>query len=109
MRDGHGNVVPGIVFHVLFSDARREIVRQFQAVQSRDGAVVLKVVRGRDFAEDAFSSVAGRFSEYLRGLPFKVEFHESIGPHQGSGKHQTIIVERDDALQHACSPLRNND
>lgn len=109
MRDGQGNVVPGIVFHVLFSDARREIVRQFQAVQSRDGAVVLKVVRGRDFAEDAFSSVAGRFSEYLRGLPFTVEFHESIGPHQGSGKHQTIIVERDDALHHACTPLSNND
>lgn len=94
MRDGQGNVVPGIVFHVLFSDARREIVRQFQAVQRSDGAVVLKVVRGRDFAEDAFSSVAGRFSEYLRGLPFTVEFHESIGPHAGSGKHQTIIVER---------------
>jgi phenylacetate-CoA ligase len=111
MRDGHGNVVPGIVFHVLFSDARREIVRQFQAVQSRDGAVVLKVVRGRDFAEEAFSSVTGRFSEYLRGLPFKVEFHDSIGPHQGSGKHQTIVVEREDALHHACTPTapRNND
>jgi phenylacetate-CoA ligase len=100
MRDGHGNVVPGIVFHVLFSDARREIVKQFQAVQRRDGAVVLKVVRGRDFAEDAFSSVAGRFSEYLRGLPFTVEFHDSIGPHQGSGKHQTIVVERGDEPVH---------
>ena len=94
MRDGAGNAVPGIVFHVLFSDARQEIVRQFQAVQSENGAVVLKVVRGRDFAEDAFHRVTGRFSEYLRGLPFTVEFHEQIAPHERSGKHQTIIVER---------------
>jgi len=94
MVDSQGNAVPGIVFHVLFSDARREIVRQFQAVQARNGAVVLKVVRGRDFAEDAFLSVTTRFSEYLRGLPFTVEFHEAIAPHPKSGKHQTIIVER---------------
>jgi hypothetical protein len=56
--------------------------------------VVLKVVRGRDFTEDAFQIIAGRFSEYLRGLPFSIEFHEFIAPHQGTGKLQTIIVER---------------
>jgi len=94
MVDAAGNAVPGIVFHVLFSDARQEIVRQFQAVQNAKGEVVLKVVRGRDFAEDAFDRVTGRFSEYLRGLPFTVEFHENIQPHERSGKHQTIIVER---------------
>jgi phenylacetate-CoA ligase len=94
MVDGAGNAVPGIVFHVLFSDARREIVRQFQAVQNAKGEVVLKVVRGRDFADDAFHQVTDRFSEYLRGLPFTIEFHDAIAPHQRSGKHQTIIVER---------------
>jgi len=94
--------VPGIVFHVLFSDARQEVVRQFQAVQSPSGAVVLKVVRGRDFGEEAFNQVTGRFSEYLRGLPFTVEFHDAIAPHQRSGKHQTIIVER--ALVSADAP-----
>ncbi len=92
--DKAGNAVPGIVFHVLFSDARRELVRQFQAVQRRNGEVVLKIVRGRDFADDAFQSVTTRFSEYLRGLPFTVEFHEAIAPHQGSGKLQTIVVEK---------------
>jgi phenylacetate-CoA ligase len=94
LRDGAGNALPGIVFHVLFSDARQELVRQFQAIQAENGEVVLKVVRGRDFAEDAFHRVTGRFSEYLRGLPFKVEFHDSIEPHLRSGKHQTIIVQR---------------
>jgi phenylacetate-CoA ligase len=94
MIDAAGNAVPGIVFHVLFSDARQEIVRQFQAVQNAKGEVVLKVVRGRDYADEAFHQVTGRFSEYLRGLPFTVEFHDNIKPHERSGKHQTIIVER---------------
>jgi phenylacetate-CoA ligase len=94
MIDGDGNAVPGIVFHVLFSDARRELVRQFQAVQNVRGEVTLRVVRGRDFAEDAFEHVTGRFSHYLRGLPFTIEFHEAITPHERSGKLQTIIVER---------------
>ena len=94
MIDGAGNAVPGIVFHVLFSDARQEIVRQFQAVQNAKGEVVLKVVRGRDFADDAFHQVTNRFSEYLRGLPFTIEFHDAIAPHHRSGKHQTIVVER---------------
>ena len=94
MLDGDGNVVPGIVFHVLFSDARVELVKQFQAVQSESGTVVLKIVRGRDFAEDAFRAVQGRFSTYLRGLPFTVEFHDAIAPHTRSGKIQTVVVER---------------
>jgi len=93
MLDRDGNVVPGIVFHVLFSDARKDLVKQFQAVQNARGEVVLRVVRGRDFSEDAFQSVASRFASYLRGLPFTVEFHESILPHRRSGKIQTIIVE----------------
>ncbi len=92
--DGEGNAVPGIVFHVLFSDARRELVRQFQAVQNVRGEVTLRVVRGRDFAEEPFQHVTGRFSHYLRGLPFTIEFHDAITPHARSGKIQTIIVER---------------
>jgi phenylacetate-CoA ligase len=91
--DRDGNAVPGIVFHVLFSDARKEIVRQFQAVQSDGGAVVLKVVRGREFSEDAFAAIIQRFQGYLRGLPFTVEFHEAIAPHMTTGKFKTIVAE----------------
>lgn len=90
--DRDGNSLPGIVFHVLLSDARRELVRQFQAVQAEDGAVVLKVVRGREFSADAFETVVSRCTEYLRGLPFSVEFHDSIAPHFRSGKIQTIVA-----------------
>ena len=101
--DSEGNSVPGIVFHVLFSDARRELVRQFQAVQNVRGEVTLRIVRGRDFAQDDFDRVAGRFSYYLRGLPFRIEFRESIEPHHRSGKLQTIIVERNPPAA-ACAP-----
>jgi phenylacetate-CoA ligase len=94
LTDREGNDIPGIVFHVLFSDAREEIVRQFQAIQGEDGSVVLKVVRGREFREDAFRAMTQRFSEYLRGLPFSVEFHDAIVPHVRSGKIKTIIAQR---------------
>ncbi len=102
--DRDGNAVPGIVFHVLFSDARKEIVRQFQAVQSEGGAVVLKVVRGREFSEEAFAEITQRFSGYLRGLPFAVEFHEAIAPHVRSGKIKTIIVERSSRRESTTPP-----
>lgn len=89
-----GNSLPGIVFHVLLSDARRELIRQFQAVQAEDGHVVLKVVRGSEYSPDAFQIVVRRFTEYLGGLPFSVEFHDFIAPHLRSGKIQTIVVKK---------------
>jgi phenylacetate-CoA ligase len=93
LRDRQGNPVPGIVFHVLFSDVRRELVRQFQAVQRPTGEVVLRVVRGRDWSEDHFGAVVSRFGEYLGGLPLTVEFREGIAP-AANGKMRTVVVER---------------
>lgn len=91
--DREGNPIPGVVFHVLFSDARQEIIRQFQAVQRRSGAVLLRVVRGQDWSGDRFEGIARRLTEYLRGLPFEVEFCDSIPP-SPTGKMKTIVVER---------------
>ena len=90
--DARGNPIPGIVFHVLFSDARKEIIKQFQATQKVTGEVVLKVVRGQDWSSDGFAEIRNRFDEYLRGLPFTVEICESIGA-AANGKMKTIIVE----------------
>jgi phenylacetate-CoA ligase len=91
--DREGNPVPGIIFHVLFSDARKEIVQQFQAVQKPTGDVVLKIVRGQDWNAEGFEVISRRFGEYLRGLPFSVEVCERILP-AANGKMKTIIVER---------------
>ena len=94
--DRDGNPVPGIVFHVLFSDARQELVRQFQAVQKASGHVILRVVRGRDWSDERFGALAQRFGQYLRGVPFEVEFRDAIAP-SANGKMRTILVEPRDA------------
>jgi phenylacetate-CoA ligase len=93
LRDREGNAIPGILFHVLFADARRDLVRQFQAVQRASGEVVLRVVRGRDWSQERFDAVLKRFGEYLRGLPFTVEFRDGIPPWP-NGKMRTVVVER---------------
>ena len=90
--DRDGNPIPGVVFHVLFSDARQEIVRQFQAVQRVGGDVILRVVRGQDWSQERFDGVVRRLEHYLRGLPFQVEYCGSIGP-SPNGKMRTIVVE----------------
>jgi phenylacetate-CoA ligase len=91
--DKDGNPVPGIVFHVLFSDARKEVIKQFQAVQKPTGEVILRVVRGQDWSESEFDAIVSRFAGYLRGLPFSVELVDLIAP-SSTGKMKTIIVER---------------
>jgi phenylacetate-CoA ligase len=91
--DKEGNPVPGIVFHVLFSDARKEVIKQFQAVQKPTGHVVLKVVRGQDWSSDGFDVIQRRFGEYLRGLPFEVQMVDAIAPAK-NGKMKTIVVEQ---------------
>jgi phenylacetate-CoA ligase len=93
LTDREGNVVPGVVFHVLFSDVRLDLVRQFQAVQRPSGEVVLRIVRGRDWSPEGFAPVLTRFGEYLRGLPFTVEFPDGIAP-GANGKMRTVVVER---------------
>jgi phenylacetate-CoA ligase len=100
--DKEGTPVPGIVFHVLLSDARKEVLRQFQAVQRPDGQVVLKVVRGREWSPDAFDAIRARLGEYLRGLPLEIEFHEAIPP-SPNGKMRTIVVERRVAVPPAAA------
>ncbi len=92
LRDREGNAVPGILFHVLFADARRDLVRQFQAVQRASGEVVLRVVRGRDWSQERFDAVVTRFGEYLRGLPLTVEYRDGIAP-APNGKMRTVVVE----------------
>jgi phenylacetate-coenzyme A ligase PaaK-like adenylate-forming protein len=93
LRDGQGEPIPGIVFHVLLSDAREEIVRQFQAVQRARGDILLRVVRGQDWSQQRFDAVVRRIEKYLRGLPLEVEYWDAIAP-APNGKMRTIIAER---------------
>ncbi len=92
LRAGDGNTVPGLLVHVLFADGRRDLVRQFQVVQHADDRVILKVVRGGDFAQTTFDESVKRLGDHLRGAPLSVEYHDAIaaGP---NGKRRTIVVE----------------
>ena len=92
LRDADGNAVPSILLHVLFSDARTDMLKQFQAVQRGSGDVVLRVVRGSGFAREAFDGCVARLREHLRGASVEVEFLDVIAP-AASGKHRTVVVE----------------
>jgi phenylacetate-CoA ligase len=92
LRDGNDQPIPGIVFHVLFSDAREDIIGQFQVVQKPSREILLKVVRGRDFSEERFAHKIARFKEYLRGAPLTIQFCDDI-PAMPNGKRKTIILE----------------
>ena len=92
LMDKDGKPIPGLVFHVLFGDARSQLVSQFQATQRKDGSVTLRIVRGPGWNEEGFRTIAGRIEGYLRGLPLQVETVEMI-PLGPNGKRRTIIVE----------------
>ena len=92
LHDAQGTPIPGIVFHVLFSDSRQEVIKQFQAVQHKSGDITFRAVRGQDWNEEAFAKIMDRFRQYLRGVPLKIELCESI-PAAANGKRKTILVE----------------
>jgi phenylacetate-CoA ligase len=93
LRDAAGNPVPGILLHVLFADGRRDVVRQFQAVQRANGDVTLKVVRGKDWDAAVFDAAVKKFRGYLQGINLNVEFHDAIAPGP-NGKLRTLVVEK---------------
>lgn len=92
LMDREGKPIPGLVFHVLFGDARKQLVSQFQAVQKKDGSITVRIVRGPGWNEDAFKSIRTRLEGYLRGTPLEAEFVDTI-PLGPSGKRRTILVE----------------
>jgi phenylacetate-CoA ligase len=91
--DKDGSVIPGIVFHVLLSDARTDLVAQFQAVQHADRSITFRVVRGRDWNPERFGAIVARLEGYLRGSPLAIEFVDRILP-MANGKTRTIVVEK---------------
>ena len=91
LRDPAGAPIPGIAFIVPFARAD-DLVKQFQVVQRKTGEVVLKVVPGRDWNDEAFAEVERRFRTQLRGMPLQVERCTTIPP-SASGKLRLIVVE----------------
>jgi phenylacetate-CoA ligase len=88
--DPQGLPIQGMVFAVMFADARNDIAKQFQVTQRPDGHVHLRVVRGPDFTDAGFAKAMEKFGGFLRGLPFTFELVEHIAP-QPNGKHKSVV------------------
>jgi phenylacetate-CoA ligase len=86
--DGH--VVPGSLFLHVFKDYDY-VMRQFQVVQERAGALVLKVVKAPRFEENAFAEALATLRRYLgQETRIDVEFVPSI-PMVRTGKRQATL------------------
>jgi phenylacetate-CoA ligase len=92
LRDAQGHPVPGMLFISLLQ-SETQMLRAYQVVQRKGGAIELKVVRGRDWDGARFDGVVSRLAGYFGGLPFVVTFCEEI-PASASGKRRPIVVER---------------
>jgi phenylacetate-CoA ligase len=101
--DKEGAVIPGIVFHVLLSDARTDLIAQFQVVQHEDRSITFRVVRGQDWNPERFDGIVRRLEGYLRGSPLSIAFVDRILP-MANGKTRTIVVERPAPPAIAASP-----
>ncbi len=93
LRDRDGRPVDGMVFNLAFSPLA-EAVRQFQAVQHRDGSITVKVVPagGVELPQAAIDHVARSCARYLPGVPVQFETVADI-PVTGSGKRRVVVVE----------------
>lgn len=93
LRDRDGKPVGGMVFNLAFSPLA-EAVRQFQAVQHRDGSITVKVVpaAGGELPRAALDHVARSCARYLPGVPVLFEAVADI-PATRTGKRRVVVVE----------------
>ncbi|MBL0214632.1 MAG: phenylacetate--CoA ligase family protein [Myxococcales bacterium] len=93
MRDAAGNPVEGILFNILFLNMAKH-TRQFQAIQRRDGSLLLKVVptaTGRLPAE-VERLIREFVGKHLRGIALTIELVTEI-PLTTAGKLRRVVVE----------------
>ena len=79
------------MFNLIFS-ALAATVRQFQAVQHRDGSITLKVIPTVDLDAKAKDHVRKNCELYLPGVTVTLEQVSEIAL-SSSGKRQPVIVE----------------
>jgi phenylacetate-coenzyme A ligase PaaK-like adenylate-forming protein len=86
----NGAYLPGTFFAHLFKDYEH-IIRQYQVVQERRGAIRLRIIKGLRFDEGSFDELLAVLRRYLgQGMTIDVEFTDRI-PMVRTGKHQGAI------------------
>ena len=81
----------GLFFNVTFSVLAHKI-RQFQAVQRRDGSVDLRLVPNRSYDDSVLEIVRKSSAKFLPGVDVRIELVPEIPPGK-NGKLRTVVVE----------------
>jgi phenylacetate-CoA ligase len=92
VRDAQGNRVGGLVFNLIFS-VLAQTVKQFQAVQHRDGSITLKLIPTKHFTPTNRAHVEANLEKYLPGTKVDIVLVDDIPPSK-SGKRQVVVVEK---------------
>jgi phenylacetate-CoA ligase len=93
LRNGAGARVSSLIFNVIFAGSLGQSVRQFQAVQHRDGAITLKLVPAGHLDGTAREHIVRNVERYLTGVDVRMEVVDEI-PVSETGKRQVVVVER---------------
>ncbi|MBX3025587.1 glycosyltransferase [bacterium] len=94
----NGAYIPGTFFSHLFKDYDH-VVRQYQVVQERRGAIRLRIVRGTRFSDEQFDEILALMRRYLgAAMQIDVEFTPRIDMVR-TGKHRSIVSSIDLDLQ----------
>ncbi len=91
LRDGSGRSVGGLVFNLIVV-ALADKVRQFQAVQKKDGSVTLKIVPTPLMDDVAKDHLRRHCEKYLPGVSVALEIVDTIPP-APNGKRKVVVVE----------------
>jgi phenylacetate-CoA ligase len=91
LRDGEGRTIDAIFFGVMFSVLGGK-VRQFQAVQRRDGSVRLRIVPTPELDRALLETIEHNCRKFLRGVPVEVELVDAIALGE-NGKRRVVVVE----------------
>jgi phenylacetate-CoA ligase len=92
IRDANGGRVSGLVFNLIFS-VLAKTVRQFQAVQHKDGSITLRVIPTKDLDDVAMDHIRKNCEKYLKGVRVTVERVDDM-PVSKSGKRRPVIIEQ---------------
>jgi phenylacetate-CoA ligase len=93
LHDGQGRPVSGLLFSILFVPLASS-ASQFQVVQRKDRAVVLKIVPKHGKLTPEAEKIARDFvTKYLPGCRFEIELVSDIPP-TAAGKRRLVIVEK---------------
>jgi phenylacetate-CoA ligase len=92
LHDARGRAVSGLFFNVLFS-VLADKIRNFQAVQRRDGSIEIKLVPNHAFDDDVLRILDDNCRKYLSGVDVKTEIVQAIALGE-NGKRRVVVVER---------------